>query len=131
MTEDEWYEKYKPIKNHLDPNASWNGQMFETYGEEIQFVNSQPDENVWTWIDGENRGTYLTSGQSYVNRLGYLICSVPWTDGYQCIVIDEEEELCDECGENLEEGDCECEVEVEPIAGDLGYWSLTLTNPKQ
>jgi hypothetical protein len=35
---------------------------------------------------------------------------VPWTDGYQCIVIDEEEELCDECGENFEE-DCECESE--------------------
>jgi hypothetical protein len=113
MTEDEWYEKYKPIKNHLDKNASWNGEMFETYGEEIQFVNSQPDENVWTWVEAEG-GTYLVSGQSYVNRLGYLICTVPWTEEAMEITIDEPEESCYDCGESLEEA-CECEPEVEPI----------------
>jgi hypothetical protein len=111
MTEDEWYEKYKPIKNHLDSNASWNGEMFETYGEEVEFVNSQPEENVWTWMSGDDGGTYLTSGQHWVNRLGYLICTVPWTEEATSITIDEPSEDCYACGENLEDGDCECEME--------------------
>lgn len=111
MTEDEWYEKYKPIKNHLDPNASWNGEMFETYGDEVEFVNNQPDKNVWTWICGDDGGTYLSSGHSYVNRLGYIISSVPWTEEAMSIAIDEPQEDCYACGENLEDGDCECESE--------------------
>ena len=128
MTEDEWYEIYKPIQNHLDSNASWNGKMFETYGDENEFVTDQPNENVWTWSDGDDGGTYLSSGQSYVNRLGYFVCTVPWTEEAISITIQEPEEYCDECGENIEE-DCECEPEVEPIPGDLGHWSLTLITP--
>jgi hypothetical protein len=76
MTEDEWYATYKPIKNHLDKNASWNGEMFETYGEEVEFV----------------------------------ISSVPWTEEAMSITIDEADENCYACGENLEDGDCECEL---------------------
>ena len=42
MTEEEWFETYKPIPNHIDENASFNdgehGYMFETYGEEVEFV---------------------------------------------------------------------------------------------
>jgi hypothetical protein len=111
MTEDEWYETYKPIKNHIDPDgASWNGEMFETYGEELEFVNSQPDENIWTWVEVEG-GTYLVSGYHFVNRMGYIICSVPWTEEAMEITIDEPEESCDECGESLEEENCECEME--------------------
>jgi hypothetical protein len=110
MTEDEWYEKYKPIKNHLDKNASWNGEMFETYGEELEFVNCQPYENVWTWLSGDDGGTYLASGHYFVNRLGYIISSVPWTEEAMSITIDEADENCYACGENLEDGDCECEM---------------------
>lgn len=113
MTEDEWYEKYKPIKNHLDPNASWNGEMFETYGEEVEFVNCQPHENVWTWLSGDDGGTYLVSGHYFVNRLGYIISSVPWTEQAMSIAIDEPSEDCYDCGENLEDGDCQCESEEE------------------
>ena len=38
MTEDEWFDTYKPIKNHLDENASFDGHMFETYDGEVAFV---------------------------------------------------------------------------------------------
>lgn len=130
MTEDEWYETYKPIKNHIDSTSSWNNHMFETYGDALDFVNRQLNENIWTWSDGDDGGTYLSSGQSYVNRLGYFVCTVPWTEEAISITIDEPEECCDECGENLEEGDCECEPDVETIAGDLGHWSLTLIMPR-
>jgi hypothetical protein len=107
MNEDEWYETYKPIKNHLDKNASWNGEMFETYGEEVEFVISQPNENIWTWVEAEG-GTYLLSGYYFVNRMGYIICSVPWTEEAIEITIDEPEEYCDECGDRREDCTCEC-----------------------
>jgi hypothetical protein len=93
MTEDEWYEKYKPIKNHLDPNASWNGEMFETYGEEIEFVKSTPDNFVWTLLDVDGE-SIITNGQSWVNRMGYFVCEVPWNDDeFHEILIDDDEEV--------------------------------------
>ena len=29
---------YKPVKNHIDNNASYDGFMFETYGAELEIV---------------------------------------------------------------------------------------------
>jgi hypothetical protein len=80
-----WETKFKPVGNHLNPDASWSATMFETFGEEVEFVLSQPDENVWTWIDGdgddeESSGTFLVSGFHHVNRIGYFVCEVPWTE---------------------------------------------------
>ena len=43
--------------------------------------------------------------------MGYIICSVPWTEEAMSITIDKPSEDCYACGENLEEGDCECEME--------------------
>lgn len=93
MTEDEWLETYKPKINHLDSNASWNGTMFETYGEEVDFVQSTPENFVWTLVevDGES---IIVSGYSFVNRLGYFVCEVPWNDNeFHEILIDDGEEV--------------------------------------
>jgi hypothetical protein len=38
MTYDEWIEKYRPIKNPLNPDAPYDGTMFETYGQEYEEV---------------------------------------------------------------------------------------------
>jgi hypothetical protein len=62
MTEDEWFETYKPIKNHIDTNASFDGHMFETYDEEVEFVKSQPNENIWMYGDGDVGGGFLWNG---------------------------------------------------------------------
>jgi hypothetical protein len=79
MTEDEWYETYKPIQNHIDDNASWSGTMFETYGEEVDFVEATPENLVWTLVEVDGKGI-VVNGYSYVNRLGYFVCEVPWKD---------------------------------------------------
>ena len=79
MTEDQWEKKYKPIPNHLDANASWNGIMYETYDTEYDFVHEQPDNNVWTWVDGDG-GTFIVAGKAFVNGIGYFVTSEPWTD---------------------------------------------------
>jgi hypothetical protein len=87
MTFEEWLDKYKPIPNHLDSNASFQdedgeGIMFETYGDELEYVlsiaNSEPNR-VWTYVDGDE-GTWVTNGYRLVNRIGYFITEIPYDD---------------------------------------------------
>jgi len=83
MTPDQWEEQYKPIINTISADSSWQndegeGILFETYGDEEDFVRQQPDNNVWTWVDGDE-GTYIIAGMAYVNRIGYFVTTEPWT----------------------------------------------------
>ena len=84
MNFDEWVETYKPIVNHIDTNASFDngygGLMFETYGEEVDFVKEQPENRIWMYGDGDDGGGYLWSGWGFVNRIGYFITEVPFPD---------------------------------------------------
>lgn len=85
LTDDQFYDKYTPIKNHIDDNASFDGCMFETYGEELEhvFKHSKKGNKVWTIIegDGEEKNDdgevsptmYIVSGFHIVNRIGFLI----------------------------------------------------------
>ena len=93
LTEDEWFEQFKPIPNHLDENASFNdgeqGYMFETYGDEVEFVKSQDSNRIWTYSDGDDGGTYISDGYHVVNRIGYFVTAVPYDDSqyYQIQLI--------------------------------------------
>ena len=53
ISEDEFYTKYKPIDNPFDPNASWDGKMLETFGEELQhcFELAKKENRVWTIVE--------------------------------------------------------------------------------
>jgi len=82
-----WETKYKPIKNHIDTDSSWDGMMFETYDEQRDFVYSQSDKNVWTWVDGD-KGTWIVSGCAHVNRIGYFITEKPCELDYMEIQVD-------------------------------------------
>lgn len=90
---DKWEETFVPIVNPFADNG-WNQTMFETFGEELEFVRQQPDEHVWTWIDGEQGdGSYIISGAHFVNRIGYFVTEKPWTEFMEIQVdIYEEEE---------------------------------------
>ena len=81
MDFDEWCDTYKPIVNHIDNNASFDngygGIMFETYGDEVEFVKSQSPDKIWMYGDGDDGGSYVWSGWGFVNRLGYFITEVP------------------------------------------------------
>jgi hypothetical protein len=83
-------EKFKPVKNHFDENASSDGFMFETYGEEYRFVMGKFDERlVWTLVDGDDGCTCVVSGYRYVNSIGYYVASVPYTEGEYFEIPDE------------------------------------------
>lgn len=79
MSEDEFFDQFKPIQNTLVPDASYNGCMFETYGPEYDFVQQQKPANIWTVIDTELYPEII-SGFNIVNRIGYLITEKPWED---------------------------------------------------
>jgi hypothetical protein len=95
LTEEEFDNQFELITNHLDDNASYNGCMFETYGEEVQFVLEMTKENrVVTIIETDDDpdfdydkaiecgdelplGMAYVSGYHLVNRIGYLITKEP------------------------------------------------------
>ena len=80
LTFDEWCETYKPITNHIDDNASFDGAMFETYGDEVEFVKTQSPDKIWMLGDGDDGGMYIWSGWGFVNRIGYFVTEVPFPE---------------------------------------------------
>ena len=82
LTEDEFEDHYPLVPNPFDPNACWSssgdgrGCLFETYGEEYEFVQRQDPRTIWTKVDD-----CIISGFHLVNRLGFLISTVPVPKG--------------------------------------------------
>lgn len=90
MNYDEWVDTLKPIKNHIDENASFGGTMFETFGDEVVHVREVLDIDegrVWTLLNCDG-SLYVSAGYSFVNRVGYFITEVPTTDPDLCVLID-------------------------------------------
>ena len=111
LDEEVWFETYKPIPNYLDDNASFDGYMFETYGEEVAFVKAQDENRIWMYGSGDDGGTYIWSGWGFVNRLGYFVTEVPFPDNTTIqIQVGEPDLTCDFCGDTLDEEEThECE----------------------
>ena len=102
---DKWAEKFKPIKNHFRVNDP-NEEMFETYGEEVQFVCDYDSKYVWTYLQGD-MSDLVVAGYHYVNRLGYYITEIPWEDEDDYALLSVEVE-------------CECYKEEGYDSGDYG-----------
>jgi len=81
LTEKQFDEQFTLVENHLDDNASWGGAMFETYGEELDYVRMKAERsnNVWTIIEGDDDSMFIVNGIHFVNRIGYLITREEWT----------------------------------------------------
>jgi hypothetical protein len=93
---DEWEKKFKPIQNHFYPDQP-ETTMFETYGEEVEFVANYDNRYVWTYLVGDE-SVLVCAGYHYVNRIGYYITEVPWEDemDYSLLSVDVECECYDE-----------------------------------
>ena len=79
LTVDEWMDKYNPIKNHIDKDTSFDGTSFETYDEELEFVQSQNPYNIWTLVYAEDE-YYIVPGFRWVNRENYFVTEKPFTE---------------------------------------------------
>ena len=101
ITEEEFYETFNRVQNHIDKNASFDGCMYETYGEELAYVFEMSKKNrVVTIIEGDdgeefeetfinqlgveikdmilNANLYYASGFHSINRLGYFVLDKPY-----------------------------------------------------
>lgn len=94
MTQDEFYEQFHPVKNHLVEDAPFDGCMFETFGEELDYIHSLKTNNksykhVWTILEDDGK-LYYSSGYHFINRMGYLVTKEEWNDDIE-VNLDEEE----------------------------------------
>lgn len=89
LIEEQFEEQFTLVENHLDDNASWDGVMFETFGEELEYVRmkAQSGNNVWTIVEGDDDTMYVSNGMRLVNRIGYLITREEW-EGETDVEID-------------------------------------------
>ena len=79
---DEWEEKYTALKNPKsdEDDEGLSAIMFETYGEELNYIQTEVDIHIiWTWVDGDE-GSYLVAGYHIVNRIGYFVTEKMWDD---------------------------------------------------
>jgi hypothetical protein len=76
ITDDEFDEKFQPLKNPHDKDAGWDGCLFGTTGVEHNFVRNQPERRVWTLLSNNT----VVSGYHLVDRVGYLVTLVPWSE---------------------------------------------------
>jgi len=82
LHEDAFYEFFRPYRH---PQAScdiWGGIGLETYGGDLELVQSLPVESVWTVVDGDDADQWILPGIHTVNRICYLITEIPhdWKD---------------------------------------------------
>jgi hypothetical protein len=109
MTFDEADEKFRFMVNNYDEYATFNGLMFETYGDEVEYVksilSSSPDR-VWTFGDGDDGGGYIWNGWSFINRIGYFISEVPCpADTTIQILVSDPCYFCEECDTEWDDPD--------------------------
>ena len=103
-------EKYKPQKNHFSTTDMHDVTMYETYGEELEYIKSVDNNRLWTWIQGD-MSDLIVPGYCIVNRLGYYVTEIPWTDEdeYVLLSVELECECYNEDGyENGEYGSEDC-----------------------
>lgn len=137
MTYDYWVENFKPIKNKISKYATDDLIHFETYDEEYEFVKSQPNQNVWTEVDGDS-GTFIVAGKHWVNRIHYYVTENAWDDEYtevptwfyrDCECVDEmtngiltyqgdPNPDCPTCDEGMIDISCETVENLRQIYGD-------------
>jgi hypothetical protein len=96
LTFGEFHRRFRPVANHLAPHAGIDGCLFETCGPDWRHVKSLAPAFVWTVMNDDDGGIYISSGRHFVNRLGYLVCQVPVPGGLDYEVsldgADDEEE---------------------------------------
>ena len=98
ITEEQFDDYFNLVDNHIDPNASFNGKMFETYGLEFELVQEMARQNrVITIIESDGGdeiddegyvipNMYYVSGIHFVNRIGYLITEEPIDFEFECLI---------------------------------------------
>jgi hypothetical protein len=70
---EEWVAGAKPNKNHLDPDATFNGTLFQHAPAELEYLTQAVPHQLWTLYE-ENEVLSIRNGllQDLPGRLGYF-----------------------------------------------------------
>ena len=77
--EPEEFEFFKPIQPNEDTFHFESLQEVEDYLLENNLKYGEGRyRHIWTMVDGDNDSVVLINGFHFVNRLGYVVCQIPW-----------------------------------------------------
>lgn len=97
MTWDQWEEAFSPKQNTVSNREEYNGWLFETYGEDLEYIKElNADEfkklHVWTVFDEETDGVFcISEGLHWVNAMGYFVTEKAYDPAFTYNVVDIEE----------------------------------------
>ena len=74
---EDWERIFEPIQNQF---SNENIDHFETYGEELEFVQTHKDNQIWTLIDGNDGKLYIEAGYHLCNRVHYFVTKNTWSN---------------------------------------------------
>ena len=77
--EPEEFEFFKPIQPNEDTFHFESLNEVEDYFSENNLdYGEERYRYIWTMVDGDNDTVVLINGFHFVNRLGYVVCQIPW-----------------------------------------------------
>lgn len=77
--EPEEFEFFKPIQPNEDTFHFESLQEVEDYLSENNLdYGEERYRYIWTMVDGDNDTVVLINGFHFVNKLGYVVCQIPW-----------------------------------------------------
>ena len=77
--EPEEFEFFKPIQPNEDTFHFESLKEVEDYFSENNLdYGEERYRYIWTMVDGDNDTVVLINGFHFVNRLGYVVCQIPW-----------------------------------------------------
>ena len=133
LTEDEFYKKFTPIKNHINNDATFDGCFFDTFDEEGEYINKMRKTNpnkVWTITESDGIMS-IESGYCFVNRLGYLITEEEVDENTEIVVeldVDKSGFQCCTCLDFFDEPD---EYKECPLCGSGDYVRGSINEPEK
>lgn len=77
--EDVFYEYFRPFRHAGAEFNIWGGHGLETFGADLEIVQSFDLDFVWTVLDGED-DQWIVPGFFRVNRVCYLLTERPHRD---------------------------------------------------
>lgn len=87
---DKFESDFKLKKNKFDKDAAFDGYMFETYGEELNFIEKENQKNpqkIWTVLDVDG-DLIVVNGYHVVDRFGYFISKKSFEVGQEYEIVD-------------------------------------------
>lgn len=77
ITWEEWETTYRPAPNPESTDIGY----WQAYYDDLFDIPGDVDQHyIWTMIDGDGMYAHIVSGIHIINRLGYFVTEVPWTE---------------------------------------------------